>query len=512
MSPSNDLRLPSPAPLAAPLAALLLAACAAGPDYVRPALPAPASYEAAPLQASAGGARLLVGQDVPPQWWSMFGAPRLDAVMQQALQGNLDLDAARRSLARAQALSHAATAGLYPEVDGNAGIGREKLGAASLGNADFPAFSYYSVGASVSYTLDLAGGLHRAIEEQGARVDAQRYQQDAAVLSLTGNVAMAALRIAAARAQIDSLQALLAQDERNAGFVRQAFEAGAVSRVDLLSAQSQLANDQALLPPLQQQLAVARHQLSLLAGRAPAQWSPPDFGLQEFSLPAELPLELPSELAHRRPDILATEAELHAATAALGVATADLYPQLTLTGGLSLQATEPNRLFEASSLVGSLMAGLTGPIFDHGARSDRREAAREAAQGALDRYEQALLASFGQVADVLAAIENDARLELAQQRAADAAQANLELARLSYQAGNSGILQVLDAQRASAQAQLGLVRAHAQRLQDDVQLVLALGGSRPAAAAPAPAGDRAQGPAPDQPPAAPLAVASSSAK
>jgi outer membrane protein TolC len=123
------------------------------------------------------------------------------------------------------------------------------------------------------------------------------------------------------------------------------------------------------------------------------------------------------------------------------------------------------------------MGGITGPIFDHGGRRDRQEAAQEAMRAALDQYEQAVLTSFAQVADVLEAMEHDAQLERAQQRAADAAAASLELARESYQAGNVGILQVLDAQRASAQAQLGLVRAKAQRLLDDMQLMVAVGGS-----------------------------------
>jgi NodT family efflux transporter outer membrane factor (OMF) lipoprotein len=396
-----------------------------------------------------------------------------------ALRGNRDLAAAQENLAQAAEIAHASTAGLYPELDYNAGVGRQKLGAASLGNVDFPAFTYYSIGPSVSYVLDAAGGVRRAIEAQDAQVDVQKYQFDAAYLTLTGNVALAALRIASARAQIDSVAYLLGEDEKNVEFVQKAFDAGSVSRVDVLSAQSQLANDQTLLPPLKQQLSVARHQLSVLVGRAPADWAPPDFDLKELAAPQQLPLTLPSELVHRRPDILSAEAQLHAAAANVGVATANLYPQITLTASVNLQATTPDQLFNSASLVGALMAGVTGPIFDHGARRDRQRAAQDAMQAALDHYEQTVLVSFGQVADVLEALEHDAQMERAQQHAVDAAAANLDLTRQSYQAGNVGVLQVLDAQRSNEQAQLGLVRARAQRLQDDMQLLLATGGVAP---------------------------------
>jgi NodT family efflux transporter outer membrane factor (OMF) lipoprotein len=481
MSPSND-RSPGrrAAALSSALAAagLLLGACAAGPDFHRPEPPAASAYTAAPLtELAAAGTTLRSDLAAPADWWTLFGAPRLDETEQLALHGNHDLAAARNRLAQAADLAHASSAGLYPEIDGSAGVGRQKLGAASLGEVRFPAFTYYSVGPTVSYALDLAGGVRRAAEAQGAQVDVQGYELAAARLSVSGNVALAALRIAAARAQIDSVKQLLGEDARNAQYVQQAFDAGSVARVDLLSAQSQLANDQTLLPPLQQQLSLARHQLSVLAGRLPADWAPPEFDLQELTLPRELPLSLPSELAHRRPDILAAEAQLHAASAELGVASANLYPQLTLSASADLQATHPGQLFDAASSAYSLLAGLTAPIFDHGARRDRQSAAQEALQAALEHYRQVVLQSFQQVADVLEALDHDAQLERAQQRAADVAAANLDLTRQSYQAGNVGILQVLDAQRSSEQAQLGLVRARAQRLQDAVQLLLATGGA-----------------------------------
>jgi NodT family efflux transporter outer membrane factor (OMF) lipoprotein len=479
MSPSNSG--------AAAIVAVLLSACAAGPDFTPPAAPTSPSYTTAPLtELAASGTVLQPGEAAPEDWWTMFAAPRLTDTVHLAIQGNRDLAAAQQNLAQAADLAHASTAALYPEVDFGASAGRQKLGAASLGDIGVPAFTYYSIGPSVSYVLDYTGGAHRAVEAQRAAVDTRRYQVGAAYLSLTGNVALAALRIASTRAQIDRVHVLLGEDEKNLGFVQKAFSAGAVSQVDVLSARSQLANDQTLLPPLLQQLTVARHQLSVLVGRAPGDWVPPDFDLDELTAPRALPLALPSELVHRRPDILAAEAELHAAAANVGVATANLYPQITLSASIGLQATSPRQLFEASSVAGALMAGIAGPIFDHGARLDRQHAAQDAMRAALDHYEQAVLTSFAQVADVLEALDHDAQMERAQQQAVDAAAANLDLTRRSYGAGNSGIIQVLDAQRSNEQAQLGQVRAQAQRLQDEIELLLATGGAIPKAD-PAPA-------------------------
>lgn len=462
------------------LGLLALAACTAGPNFTRPAAPQSQSYTSAPLtQFDASGASLQPDQAPPVAWWTLFGSAELNDTMQLALRGNRDLQAAQSTLAQAADAARASGAALYPQVDMDAGAGRQKLGAAALGGFVLPPYTYYSIGPSVSYALDYTGGARRAIEAQNAQVDYERYQLSATYLTLTGNVALAALHIASARAQIDSVQSVLVDDENNLKLVQAAFDAGSVSRVDILSAQSQLANDQTLLPPLLQQLSLARHQLSILVGRLPAQWMPPDFDLQALAAPQQLPITLPSELVHHRPDILAAEAQLHAATADLGVATAALYPSVTLTATAGLQSLTLQHLFDSSSTAGSLMANLVAPIYDHGARRDRQHAARDAMQTAYAHYQQAVLTSFGQVADVLEALDHDTQLQRTQQRAVDTAAGNLDLARQSYGAGNSGILQLLDAQRLSQQAQLGLVRARAQLYQDAMQLMLVTGGAAP---------------------------------
>jgi NodT family efflux transporter outer membrane factor (OMF) lipoprotein len=472
MSPSNN-------PLPALLASALLAACAVSPDYQRPATTRATLYSEEPLEnlQSGGEQQLLRGQNPAADWWTQFHSDALNATMQQALAGNRSLAAAQATLAQAREAVTASSGALYPQVDLDAGAGRQKYGAQFSGPNSEPAFNYFSVGPSVRYLFDYTGGQRRAVEQQQALAESQAYRLQAAQLSLSGNVAQQALTIASLRAQIATLDGLLQEDQKNLSLVQAAFEAGSVSRVDVLSAQSQLANDQTLLPPLRQQLSVARHALSVLVGQAPADGSPPDFELADLQLPAALPLSLPSELAHRRPDILAAESQLHAATAGAGVATSKLYPQINLTASVSQQSTSLSHLFDSDSLAWGFAGGLTAPLFDGGSLRAQNRAAQDAQSAALAEYQQVVLQSFGQVADVLTALDHDAELLTAQRNALDTSEANLKLTRESYAAGNVGVLQVLDAERLSQQARLGYVRAQAQRYQDTAQLFVALGGA-----------------------------------
>jgi NodT family efflux transporter outer membrane factor (OMF) lipoprotein len=481
MHPAHSLRHTAVA-----AAAALLAACTVGPDFQRPAAPADTAYTSEPLGhlGQAGAQQLAPGSNPAAGWWSSFGSPELDRTMQLALAGNRSLAAAQANLAQAQEAITAAGGALYPQVSGSLGAGRDKYGAQFSGSQLIPPFTYFSVGPSVSYVLDYNGGQRRAVEQQQALAEAQAWQAQAAYLAVTGNVTRQALDIASLRAQIAAVEQLLEEDRRNVALTQTAFDTGTVSRIDLLSAQSQLANDQTQLAPLRQQLSVARHALAILAGRTPAAWSAPDFELDHLQLPQQLPLSLPSELAHRRPDILAAEARVHAAVANVGIATARLYPQLTLTASVSQQSTQLSHLFEKSANAWGLAAGLTGPIFDGGTLRAERRGAQAAARAAVADYEQAVLTAFGQVADVLTALDHDTEQLSAQQKALDTAAANLDLTRQSYQVGNSGVLQVLDAERLYQQARLGYVRAQAQRYQDTAQLYLALGGATPAQAGP----------------------------
>ncbi len=472
----------------APLAALALGLCACkvGPSFERPATPAPPTYTA-PAAASAPSVpadftqQIVLGAAQSGNWWAPFNSPALDTMIHRAVAHNHTLAAARATLDEALEDVRARAGARYPQIDLTGGAGRQKYGKEFLGSLFvLPPFSYLALGAAVSYTIDYTGGVARSIEQREALAQYQRSEVDATYLTLTGSVATQAMAAASLQSQIDAVGELLAEDRQDLDLVRTAFQNGSVSRVDVLTAQSQLASDQTLLPPLRQQLSSARHALAVLVGEAPAAWQPPALTLAELTLPRRLPVSLPSELAHRRPDILAAEAQLHAATAAVGIATANLYPQITLTATGGFQSLPSEQLFSGANTAWTLISGITAPLFDGGTLHAQRRAALDELKASAARYQQVVLDAFDQVADLLDALTHDSELLVAQSNALSSSQANLELARESYREGNSGVLEVIDAQRQRLTAQLGLLRAQAQQYLDTAQLFLALGGSRPA--------------------------------
>lgn len=462
--------------------AAVLSACTVGPAFKPPVSPSPALYlapqESSRARSGAGGyaQQLEVGTNPAADWWSTFDSSELDALVAAAAARNQTLAAAQARVAEARELVKAETGRLYPQVSLDGGAGRLKYGRQFLGSFGVPPFSYAAAGASVSYSLDYVGGIARSVEEQRAVAQYQRSEADATYLSLTGSVITEAIQAAAAQTELHAVAQILAEDRRNLALVRSAYRAGSVSRVDVVTAESQLATDETLLPPLRQQLAVARHALAVLTGRPPAEWHYPALSLSRLTLPRRLPVSVPSSLAHRRPDILAAESQLHAATAAVGVATANLYPQITLTATGGWQTLAGQSLFERSNAAWSLISGLTAPVFEGGTLRAQRRASLDELRASAADYQEVVLEAFGQVADVLDALQHDAELVAAQTNALQAAQNNVELARESYSAGNAGILLVLDAQRQRLSAQLGVLRAEAQQYSDTAQLFLALGG------------------------------------
>jgi NodT family efflux transporter outer membrane factor (OMF) lipoprotein len=339
-----------------------------------------------------------------------------------------------------------------------------------------PNFNLFQVGPTANYTLDLFGGTRRRIEQQTALADFQRDQLDAAYLTLTGNTVTQAIQLAAIRAQQKALSDILDIDRQNLELVRKERQAGAVPDSDVVSAGSHLAADETLQPELDQQLSVTTHALAVLLGQAPGDWLPPDFDLTALTLPSELPVSLPSGLVHQRPDILAAEAQLHAVSAQIGVATAQLYPNITLSAGISAASLNGGNLFSAGGLAWSIAAGLTQPVFDGGMRQAERRAALAAFGASAADYQQTVLLALGQVADILQALAHDAHLLAAQKRALDLASESVSLQRINYRKGGVGILSLLDAQRQYQRALLGYVRVQAQRYLDTIQLLVAMGG------------------------------------
>jgi len=474
--------------LALPAAAglLLLNGCMVGPNFSRPTPPREESYRERSAPADSAGTRGTDRQrvdttsNVVGDWWSLFHSDDLDRIVKDAVAGNQNLAAMKATLGQTQELALAATGGLYPQLSLSGGVGRQKYGNEFLGGFfNLPPFTYFAVGPTVSYRLDYNGAVKRGIERESALVESARQQFNAAYLSITGQVVMQAVANASTRQQIAILESLVAQDRDNLKLVEDAFEAGSVARIDVLSAQSQIDSDLTLLPPLRQDLARSRHALSILLGKAPASMAELQIDLDKIPLPMALPVGLPSELAHRRPDILEAEAQLHAATSAVGIAEANLYPQIQLTATLAQEALRPSGLVDGSATAWSLISGVTAPIFDGGTLRAQKRASVDALRASASRYQETVLEAFGQVADLLDALDHDAEQLDAQIQAEQTARSALDLARASYAEGNAGILQVLDAQRTYLKSRLGFARASAERYLDTAQLILALGGSDP---------------------------------
>jgi NodT family efflux transporter outer membrane factor (OMF) lipoprotein len=459
----------------------MLAACATvGPDFERPVSPSGASGYAmagdrAPLEAAAGEA-------AAKDWWALFRSEELDRTMRQAVAGNRSLAAARATLDQARHAIAAQDPKLV--VDANAAVNHERINFAAFGFSSFPGqvgalenptVTLYSFGANARYDFDLFGQRRRETEALVAQAEAERFQADAAYMTLTAQVAGQAINIAALEGQIAALEDVAASDRQNLEMVREAYRLGGGTKLDVTTIESELAKDEGEISPLRNQLSAARHALALLVGQAPADWTAPRFTLASFRQPDRVPVALPSELIRARPDILAAEARLHAATAQIGVAEGDLYPKVSLTAAITQTALKPLKLFSYDSTGWSLAPGVSLPLFNRGQLKARQAMAQDAARGALANYQQVVLEAFVQVADSLEAIALDDEAIALQTRAVDASSESLKLVRLRYQGGRTGLLPVLDAQRSYSRSRRDLVRAQAQRLRDTAQLLYATG-------------------------------------
>lgn len=459
-------------------ALLLLSACSSGPDFKTPDSPKVDAYiskdEAVPLQE-----RIALGKRIETEWWSLFASEALDDLVKRAVENNYDLIAAKETLAQAEEAVNASSGSLLPQASLNALAGRQKYGVALFGPSNFsiPPFSYYEAGPSISWMPDIFGGAHRAVERQKALANYQAHQLDAIYVTITGDTVSAALEMASVNEEIAAVRKIIAEDHKTFELVQDSFDAGAATKIDVLKAQDRLDSDRAMLPAIEQRASISRHLLSILAANAPGDWVPPNLDLANFNLPQTLPVGLPSDLVKKRPDILAAEANLHAASAAIGVATANLYPRLTLTANMMQEALTPAGIFKSANNAWSLAAGLTAPIFDGGTLTAQKREAEHAYQAALAQYRQTILVAFKQVADALTSIAHDDEEMDVLNKALSTAVSLSALAQESYQAGAVGLLQVQDAERSTAKAQLDVIRAQHQRYQDCVRLFVALGGS-----------------------------------
>lgn len=469
------------------LAASALAGCAVGPDFQPPAPPQVSAYTRAPLPAATasaptplGGRQAFApGRPVAADWWKAFGSSRLDDLVARALRDSPTLDAARATLRQAQQ-TYAAQAGstLYPTVGAALGASRNGVNGASQGGQPSGVardYTLYNAGVSVSYTLDLFGGNRRALEALAAQADYQGAELAAARLTLAGNVVTTAFGQALAQEQVQATEAIVQAQQSQLDITEKRLALGAASRTDVLALQTQLEQTRASLPALRNRREQADHLLATLLGEAPGAADVPTFTLKDFQLPADLPVVVPSELVRARPDVQASTALLHAATAQYGVAVSALYPKITLSGSLGSQALTTAALFGPGSTVWALAGQLAQPLFNAGLHAGAN-AAEASLQAAGANYRQTVLGALRNVADVLRQLDNDAAALEAQASADASAQASLDLVQRQYQLGAASYLQLLTAQQQAQQARLGLVAAQAARLADSAALYQAMGG------------------------------------
>ncbi len=463
-----------------------LSGCMVGPDYKRPETPNPTGYTAAPMPdktaaspVTGGEAQHFVnGRDIPAQWWSLFQSEPLDNLVRRAFADSPTLSAARARLREAEENLRAGEGALFPFVDASASATREKLSGAEFGTPgnNFH-LTLYNASVNVSYALDIFGGTRRGIEALQSMVDYQRYQLEGSYLTITSNIVTSAVQEASLRAQIRASQEILAAEEKQLEIIEQQYNLGGISLSDVLAQRTQVAQTRTTLPPLMKQLDQTRHRIAVLTGGLPAEaGTAPEFDLDGLRMPQELPVSLPSSLARQRPDIRASEELLHAASAQVGVATADLYPKITLTGSYGSETNKLRKLFGNETSIWSLGADLLQPIFHGGQLNAKRRAAVAAYDQAAAQYRETVLLAFQDVADVLRALDADANTLRAQADAEAAARNTLELTQAQFRLGAVSYLSLLNAQQRYQQARIGLVQAQAARFADTAALFQALGG------------------------------------
>ena len=462
--------------------ALLLHGCALGPDFVRPGAPSVQQYThgkqpAGTIAAEGEAQSFSPGARIAGDWWRLFNSSKLDGVIEEAIVNNPNLQAAQANLRQSQDNLQAGYGVFYPQVDAGFGATRQRYSPLKVGqNASGSIFNLFTLNASISYAIDVFGGARRGLESLEAQTDAQRYAVVATYLALSGNIVNTLIARAGYSAQIEATERLIDLLQEQVRITEVQASAGTVPYSATLSVRSQLAATEASLPPLRQKRDQADHLLATLAGKAPAEWAPPQLELAELALPADLPLSLPSELVRRRPDILAAESSLHSASANIGVATAALFPSFTLNGSYGRNNTSPQNLGAANSKFWSVGPSVLAPIFDGGTLRFRRKAAVEAYAQSEASYRQTVLSAFAQVADTLRGLEHDAETLRAQSAQLAAAEEALRLVQINYRTGTVNYLSVVNADTQYYQAKIGYLQTIAQRLQDTAALFVALGG------------------------------------
>jgi NodT family efflux transporter outer membrane factor (OMF) lipoprotein len=469
------------------VAAALVSACAVGPDFKPPPPPQTAGFvppgalpDSTAAAALPGGEaqRFVDGLDIPGQWWTLFRSPDLNALIERALKNSPTLAAAQATLRNANETTAAERGSFFPSVSGTYEGERAKSSGAAFG---VPALgsSLYTLNeatVSVAYTLDAFGGVRRQVESLSAQAEYERFALEASYLSLTANIVTAAVSEASLRAQIAATEDIARSQQAQLDITQRRLNAGGASRADVLQQLSTLQGTLASLPPLRSQLAQERNQLAVYVGALPADYAGAGITLDSLTLPADLPVSVPSRFVEQRPDVRQYSALLHEATAQIGVATANMLPQLSLSASYGGAAGKFSGLFDSSSVIYTLIGQVTQPIFKGGTLLHQRRAAIAAAQEAAANYRATVITAFQNVSNTLYALQGDADALVAETTAERTAAESLKLVQVQYKSGAASYLSVLTAEQTYQNAAVALVKARAQRYADTAALFQALGG------------------------------------
>jgi NodT family efflux transporter outer membrane factor (OMF) lipoprotein len=467
----------------------IVASCAVGPDFKRPASPDAGGYVAGSLPdktttaPGVGGSEqtFAPGAQIPAQWWTLFHSEDLNRLIELSLKNSPTLAAAQASLRQAQQnLIAERDSLLWPAATANAGATRQRLSPEVEGIpasiASQTLLTVYNASVNASYAPDVFGLARRQIEGVRAARDVQANELQATFLTLTANIVTTAVQEALLRGQLEATRDMVDADEKELTLTQRQLQIGAVARSVMLALETQVKQTLATIPPLELALAQSRHRLAVLCGKPPNSTDLPQFTLASFQLPAQLPISLSSELVHQRPDILVAEAQLHQASAAVGVATANMYPQLSITASYGFESLTTGTLFNNAAKVWSVGGSLLQPLFLGGQLAAQRRAAVAAYDSSAAQYRETVLQAFENVADTLRALELDAATLAAQADAESAARENLDLSTRQFEIGAISHLGLLDAQRSYALARISLIAAQAARFADTAALFQAMGG------------------------------------
>src|SRR5215471_5772718 len=472
-------------PMIATTAALSLTGCAVGPDFKIPLAPLVA-LTPKPLKApgSAGGEaqRFAHGIDIPGAWWMLFRSRSLNSLIERALRDNYDLKTAQAALRVAHANVQAQRGAFFPTINASYLPSRQKAATAEdlspPTSSGTPFFTLHTAQLTIAYVPDVFGGIRRQVESLEAMAQSQRFQLEATYLTLTSNIALAAVQEASVRGQIDATQKIISIVKELLGLLRRQLEAGQVSEVDVAAQEAALAQAELTLPPLQKQLAIQRDLLTALTGHLAGEGLPERFDFASLHLPKDLPVSLSSQLVEQRPDVRAAQANLHSAAALVGVAVANRLPQFSLSGNAGKLAEQFPNLFNPAPqfLFWTITGNVTQTIFDGSTLEQRQRAAEAGWDQSAAQYCATVVTAFQNVADALQTVELDGNALRAAVRGERAAEKSLRLTREQLELGQVSALQLLNAQQVYLSALLSVVVAKANRYADTIALFQALGG------------------------------------